>query len=96
MAEPTQLPQNIVVPATDDDIVQKPSVVKVVSEVDLAKAKVANRIFWAYILVVLLIILHFVVPIEVQHKYYLDIIYKSLGVISIAYIGFLTLTKDMC
>lgn len=60
------------------------------------KAKVANRIFWAYILIVLLIILHFAVPMEVQQKFYLDVIYKSLGVISIAYIGFLTMTKHMC
>ena len=60
------------------------------------KAKVANRIFWAYILIVLLIILHFAVPMEVQQKFYLDVIYKSLGVISIAYIGFLTMTKQIC
>ena len=55
-----------------------------------------DRIMYAYILLVLVIILMFAVPIETQKKYQLDITYKIVGIVSAAYIAYLTISKDIC
>lgn len=100
MATQTQYEQ---LPRLDNSILaeaSRPSLTKV-TYLSSAPGKeptstVANRIFWAYVLIVLLIILHFSVPVEIQQQYYLDKIYKALGVVSLAYIAYLSITKDMC
>ena len=55
-----------------------------------------DRIMYAYILLVLVIILMFAVPIETQKKYYLDTTYKIVGIVSAAYIAYLNISKDIC
>ncbi len=56
----------------------------------------SNRLLAAYMLITLLIILIFAIPANVQHDNYLDIIFKSLLVFTLSYVGYVTITKDLC
>lgn len=98
MATPTQTQTQM--PVLNADIVL-PQVSQQQKQTYLTKSntvdpKVANRIFWSYVLIVLLIVLHFAVPMELQQKYHLDVVYKSLGVISLAYIAYLSIYSNVC